>query len=124
MITLPAYTRNTHSWSSGGKCFISTAACEIMGLDDYGPVLQTLRDYRDGWMSETEEGRKLVEEYYEMAPKVVEALNNMENPIPLYANLYDNYIIKAKLEIDDKKYSEALITYKEMCDVAKGYIGE
>lgn len=123
-VTLPAFTRNVHSWSSGGKCFISTAACEIMGLDDYGPALQTLRNYRDGWMSETEEGRKLVQEYYEMAPDVVDAMNSLENPIEAYSELYHKYIMKAVTEIENDQNEEALHTYRSMCDVAKGYLGE
>jgi len=123
-VTLPSFTRNTHSWSDGGKCFITTAAVEIMGLDDNGEVLETLRNYRDAYMSRYEEGRNLVVEYYQIAPKIVEAIDNTSNPIEVYSELYSKYILKAKEQIDNEQEEDALITYRSMVEYAKAYLGK
>jgi len=123
-ISLPSFTRGSHSWSSGGKCFITTAAVEILGLGDDDHVLETLRTYRDGYMQESEEGRELVKEYYEIAPSIVEAIDESETPIAIYAELFNKYILEAKLQIDNGENEKALQTYKSMVEYAKSYLGE
>lgn len=123
-ISLPSFSRNTHSWSSGGKCFITTAAVEILGLGDDDNVLETLRTYRDTYMQETEEGRALVKEYYEIAPRIVRAIDETDNPIIHYAEIFNKYILEAKLQIDKKENEKAFQTYKSMIRYAKSFLGE
>ena len=123
-VSLPSFSRNVHSWSSGGKCFITTAAVEILGLGDDDNVLETLRTYRDTYMQETEEGRALVKEYYEIAPKIVKAIDETDNPIIHYAELFNKYILEAKLKIDRNENEEAFQTYKSMVVYAKSFLGE
>lgn len=123
-ITLPSFTRSSHSWSSGGKCFITTAAVELLGLADDHDVLETLRKYRDGYMQETEEGRALVAEYYEIAPKIVDAIDESNTPLAIYAELFHKYILEAKSQIDSGQNEKALATYKAMVEYAKSYLGE
>ncbi|MCY4098665.1 MAG: hypothetical protein OXF40_10465 [Rhodospirillales bacterium] len=58
----------------GGGCFLTTAVTAMRGEPDDGPTLTTLRDFRDGWLAETEEGRALIAEYYALAPGIVQAI--------------------------------------------------
>ena len=58
----------------GGGCFLTTAVTERRGEPDDGPTLTLLREFRDGYMTRTPERRALVEEYYEIAPKLVAAI--------------------------------------------------
>ena len=59
---------------TGGGCFLTTAVAERRGEADDGPVLTTLRSFRDGYMAETAERRALVEEYYAIAPAIAAAI--------------------------------------------------
>lgn len=123
-VSLPSFTRNTHSWSDGGKCFITTAAVEIMGMGDNDNVLETLRAFRDGYMQEKEETQALVDEYYEIAPSIVKAIDETQNPIEVYSNIFTKYIVPSKQYIDEGENEKALATYKEMVEYTKSFLGE
>ena len=64
---------NDDSDGNGG-CFLTTAVVELRGEADDGPTLTTLREFRDGWLAETKEGRALIAEYYVLAPRIVSAI--------------------------------------------------
>ncbi|WP_085681059.1 CFI-box-CTERM domain-containing protein [Marinobacter salarius] len=55
-------------------CFLTTAACSYQGLSDDCFELETLRNFRDAYLMSTVEGRALVHEYYEKAPKIASNL--------------------------------------------------
>ena len=57
-----------------GFCFVTTAVCEAEGKADDCAELTAFRSFRDGWLAKTEQGRALIEEYYETAPAVVAAM--------------------------------------------------
>jgi hypothetical protein len=56
-------------------CFLTTAACTHMGRPDDCVELATLRHFRDYYLSATPEGRTLVQDYYRMAPLILEKLD-------------------------------------------------
>ena len=121
-VSFPSFTRNVHSWSSGGKCYITTACCEHKGLDDDCDLLETLRNYRDNYMLTTLEGAKLVTEYYDVAPRIVELINDHERKDELYDLIYI-FLLDAKEQIDKGLNEEALSTYRSMVEYVKR-IGE
>ena len=57
-----------------GFCFVTTAVCEAEGKPDDCAELTAFRAFRDNWLAQTEQGRALIEEYYETAPAVVAAM--------------------------------------------------
>ena len=57
-----------------GFCFVTTAVCEAEGKPDDCEELRAFRAFRDGWLSETEQGRAMIAEYYELAPALVAAM--------------------------------------------------
>ncbi|CAN5142694.1 hypothetical protein BH10PSE9_BH10PSE9_21840 [soil metagenome] len=57
--------------SKPGDCFITTACCEVIGLRDDCFELRALRRFRDGPLAATADGRRDVETYYELAPRIV-----------------------------------------------------
>ena len=75
----PKYTEsNTDFHGSGsdaGGCYLTSALVEYLGKADDCEELTALRKFRDEYMKKTPEGAKLVEQYYEVAPKIVEAIN-------------------------------------------------
>lgn len=65
-------TRDKKEKKSG--CFISTAACVLMGLSDDCYELTTLRLFRDEHLLKSSSGRALVEHYYSIAPAIANKL--------------------------------------------------
>jgi hypothetical protein len=96
------------SKKSGG-CFLTTAACEFRGLEDECHELQTLRLFRDRYLLSSAVGVKLIDEYYVLAPKIIDAWDaNAELP-----KVWET--VNACVEhIDNGEPQEALRRYREM----------
>ena len=73
-------------------CYITTAVCRSMHKPDDCYELTTLRAYRDGYLSGTEEGRRIVEEYYNIAPTIVKRIDRQENADEIYRGIWDEYL--------------------------------
>lgn len=73
-------------------CYITTAACEMLGLGDDCYELNTLRNYRDGYLSETTHGKELVETYYNIAPTIVKRIEKEENKREKYQSIWEEYL--------------------------------
>ena len=67
-------------------------------------------------MMETTERRKMVEEYYERAPKAVATLKAKEGNAKIYTQIKFTYIDPAVKLIQDGRNEEALLLYKELVD--------
>lgn len=94
-------------------CYLSTACIEARNLPDDCHELQVLRKFRDGFVSETLEGRELVKEYYEIAPRIVEAVHDTGYENEILTELYSE-IKEIVSMIDRKKNSDAFRHYCEM----------
>lgn len=57
-------------------CFLTTAACDIIGLEDDCWELQSLRHFRDNWLQHQAEGKEDIARYYAQAPAICETLKN------------------------------------------------
>jgi len=57
-----------------GGCFITTAFCEKLGLDDDHDVLMTMRDLRDNYLAKLDGGLEEIKKYYVIAPKILKKL--------------------------------------------------
>lgn len=55
-------------------CFLTTAACEVVGLADDCWELRTLRRFRDGWLARQADGRAHIARYYAEAPAIADRL--------------------------------------------------
>ena len=73
-------------------CFITTAVCEFEGKPDDGAELTAFRAFRDGWLAKTEEGRALTEEYYELAPVIVSAIDYCDDRAARYTELRRDWL--------------------------------
>jgi hypothetical protein len=80
------------SGSSGSSgCFLTSACVKYLGKSDDCEELTALRKFRDTYMKQSENGRKLVEEYYEVAPKIVENIDTSDKKDTYYQ--YINEVI-------------------------------
>ncbi len=98
--------------SSG--CFITTAICDTMGLDDNCYYLKTLRDFRDNVMLKNQRWRGLVEDYYQIAPGIVKRINAKKNAMDIYITLSDRFLVRAVKYVEAKDDFMAIQTYREM----------
>ena len=72
---------------TSGGCYLTSACMYAKGLSDDCYELQTLRNYRDGWLKLSEEGKQFVEQYYSIAPKIVSAINETKDSKSVYEML-------------------------------------
>lgn len=102
------------------NCFITTAMVEYFGLPDTGITMRTLRAFRDGYMSSTPEMKADVEEYYKIAPGLVEKLNDpeliSENKKHSIFSRIKGYIDLAVDQITAEQNEAAYTTYKQMVE--------
>ena len=100
--------------SSSGGCFITSACVKAMGMEDDCYELETLRNYRDTWLKETEAGQVLVCQYYEIATKIVTAIDEKDNAKEIYAMIYTEMVKPCVELIEQGKMEEALEVYKSI----------
>ncbi|WP_052706166.1 CFI-box-CTERM domain-containing protein [Vibrio galatheae] len=109
--------QNNECMESG--CFLTTAACEYIGLEDNCWELTTLRQYRDGFLMNTPNGKKLVEQYYVIAPTIVDKLKHHSSRKRIYLTMYWQYIVPCSLLIKLGLNNIALGLYKKLVRYAQ-----
>ncbi|MGN1167632.1 MAG: CFI-box-CTERM domain-containing protein [Lachnospiraceae bacterium] len=118
---------NYESIESGfGKkfCYITTAVCESQSKPDDCYELNTLRGYRDGYLMQTEQGRQLVEEYYDVAPALVMCIDMQKDSEKIYDNIYKEYLIPCLECIENNRMDECRERYVSMVhDLESRYFG-
>ena len=73
-------------------CFITTAVCKYFNKPDDCYELTTLRKFRDTWLAKQPDGKSLVEEYYEIAPDIVNAIDSSPEKDKIYMHILNDYI--------------------------------
>lgn len=73
-------------------CFITTAVCDSLGKPDDCYELQAFRAFRDSYLLGTEEGTRLVEQYYDLAPSIVNTINVLSEQDEIYMSLWQDYL--------------------------------
>ena len=73
-------------------CYITTAVCESLGKSDDCYELRTLRDYRDNYLLSNEDGVKIVDTYYNIAPTIVNRIGKSRDSSSIYKNIFNIFI--------------------------------
>ena len=106
------YYKSNNNKSSGG-CFLTGACVDYLGLPDDCKELTVLRNFRDNVLKATDEGMDLVNEYYTIAPTLVDKINASDNKAEIYADIYKRIqLCITAIENDDR--SLAVQLYKDM----------
>jgi len=80
------------------NCFITTACCEMLGLDDNCFELRTLRRYRDEVLARQPGGEAAIARYYALAPQILARLRtNARNAEVALLSVYARYVLPAAL---------------------------
>lgn len=101
------------------RCYISTACMRSKGLSDNCHELETLRWYRDNILVNTTAGQEDVTQYYELAPKIVAAIDASTAANDYYAEIYEKMIVPCVSHIEKGDYSAAYELYKKTVDDLK-----
>ncbi len=106
--TSQASIASSNASANSGGCYITTAVCESEGMTDDCDILQTLRAFRDRYVS-----RENIDEYYKKSPSIVARIKAMPHAKRRLRRIYLLYILPAYFAIkagDDKRamqiYSE------------------
>lgn len=70
------------------RCYLTSACVEYRGLPDDCHELAVLRDFRDGWLSAQPGGPALIDEYYRVAPAIVDAIEASGLQRAIYARIF------------------------------------
>lgn len=110
------------SLSSGFRrklCYVTTAVCRGIHRPEDCEELRLLKEYRDGYLSEEEDGRELIREYYDMAPTIVKRVDKREDKEEIYRFLYEAYISPCVRLIENGRNEECRRKYQEMVEMLR-----
>lgn len=107
------------SANSGGLCFITTAVCETLALDDDCDYLTVLRAFRDEYMSKTPERRALVTLYYALAPQFVRAIKRRRDSALVFERMLHLFIEPAVHAIAQGDDADAFALYCALVEYAR-----
>lgn len=100
-------------------CFITTAVCDSFGKADDCSELQAFRTFRDSYLLKTEEGARLVDEYYDIAPSIVNTINVLEEQDEIYRSLWRKYLSPCLGYIERGQEMECKKVYINMVEELK-----
>lgn len=113
-----------HESSSGG-CYLTSACTAARGLPDDCYELQTLRRFRDEWLKQQPDGILLIARYYEVAPKIVAAIDTREDRLAVYDGIYQDLVMPCVKLIEQEYFADALNLYRAYTEsLEKKYKGE
>ena len=101
-------------FKKGLFCYITTAVCRSLNKTDDCYELTLLRDYRDHYLMNSENGEELVKEYYNIAPTIVKRIDTGDNSAEVYARIWQDYLNPCIHLIEEEKKEECRELYSDM----------
>lgn len=95
-------------------CYITTAVCRSLGRPDDCYELNTLRYYRDSYLLSTDEGREIVQEYYNIAPTIVKRIDKKAEADEIYENIWKTYLSPCITMIENGENEKCRDLYSSM----------
>lgn len=120
-------SKSTFEQINGGfkrkLCYITTAVCESLGKEDDCMELNLLRRYRDQYLMHSEEGAKIIEGYYDIAPTIVNRINKQADSAGIYQEIWECYLKKCVSLIQSDRKEECKEVYSSMVNyLTKEYV--
>lgn len=111
-------SHSTYEEIAGGferkLCYITTAVCRSQGKPDDCYELRAFRDFRDGYLMRSGDGRRLVEEYYDIAPGIVMLINMEKHPDKTYEGIYEKHLMPCLRFIEEGRRNDCRNRYISM----------
>lgn len=105
--------------TSSDGCFLTTACVEHKGLPDDCHELTAMRYMRDEWLAKQPGGQAEIDEYYEIAPGIVERISMRDDADDVWERLYQEYILPCVAAADAGEYEKAHEMYRDMVILVK-----
>ena len=102
LLLVHEYCEKYHNIDKGFKkklCYITTAVCRSQNKPDNCYELTALREYRDNYLMNSNLGRELVDEYYNIAPGLVMMIDMQQEAEKIYQNIYDKYLPPSEIRV-------------------------
>ena len=109
-----SYKDMVAGFRKGKMCFITTAVCGSFGKPDDCYELTAFRRFRDTYMAESEEGRRLVEEYYDVAPGIVACIDLDGGRERIYREIWDRWLSPCLCDIENGRFARCSARYARM----------
>lgn len=112
-----SYSSSSSTSSSG--CFITTAVCKTLEKEDDCDELIKFKEVRDSYIINQKNGEDLVEEYYRVAPMIIDRIEETFNSEEIYKYLWVKYLEKCYNFILKGEYKNMMKKYVEMVEYLK-----
>lgn len=93
-------------------CFLTSACVRARGLPDDCEELTVLRRYRDDYLRTRAGGEEAIREYYEIAPGIVNRINQREDADTIWNSVYEETILPCVAMIREGRMEDAFELYK------------
>ena len=97
-----------------GGCYITTAVCQALGRLDDCYELNAFREYRDNWLIKQPDGKDIIREYYNIAPRIVETIDNLKDAPDIYKEIWNSYLNKCLTMIEEHRPYDCKKLYMDM----------
>lgn len=114
VLSLSSYDAIAGGFKKSIFCYITTAVCDTLNKGDDCYELNLLRSYRDHYLAGIEGGRELIQEYYDIAPRLVLTINTYKDHEDVYKELYKDYILPCISCIEHEELEECKDLYVHM----------
>lgn len=105
------------------RCYLTSACVEYRGLPDDCHELMVLRTFRDGWLSVQPGGLALIDEYYRVAPAIVDAIETTGLQRAIYARVFS--VVRGCVEsIEAHRPSRAMQAYRALVETLQALLFE
>ena len=94
--------------------FITTATCLAYDKADDCYELMKFRQFRDGWLTREADGKALIDEYYRIAPKIVERIDRLTDAKAVYHAVWEEYLRPCLTMIESGRMAECKALYVKM----------
>jgi len=100
------------------KCMLTNACIEAKGLPDDCTELTTLRSFRDKYIKSLPNGVEIIDNYYKIAPEIIEKINKGSNSEDTYEYVF-GVVTKCVELIQRNENEKALSEYVDMVNTLR-----
>jgi hypothetical protein len=97
-----------------GFCYITTAVCETLNKEDDCYELTMFRQFRDNYLLLQPEGKEIIEQYYELAPRIVDNINHSAEREHIYHDIWKDDLSVCLKDIETGDLESCKKNYMKM----------